>query len=548
MQITFVNSNFREQIIPNFIIDFASGLLSLGAVLEKNNYKVKIINLFQLSGIPQLTDDASFCSNAGRIIVRQGADILGFNSRCDTYPIVLNIARQCKQLNPQSIILIGGPQATATDYDTLKNFPFVDIIVRGEGESTLLDLMHCLKKKRDPGNVAGITYRKNGNIIRNKPRELIKNLNTLPLPAYHLIEEYLPNSEELKDGWAYISIGRGCPHKCTFCSTGMFWQRRYRIRSPENILKEIIFLKKNYKINRFYLGHDNFLTNTKDIERICNILLGKKINIEWSCSSRVDSIDKGLFEVMSRSGCKRIFFGIESGSSKIQKSIKKKIDVSLIPKAIQECRKYNIFAILSFIIGFPNENKEDLNETLKLALNSRLFENCYSHIRLLTPIAGTEIFIKNKRKLYLKESWADLYLIGNLIKKTIWSKSLIKKYPLIFSSFYCIKLKYLPEQLTYQAFIIFSVLICVYPISSRIALQDLKFTPLILIDEFSNWLQDRMNLKGQNNLPNSKEIIKTFPAFLKESYQQRHNNNLFVALQRILNYEYKTMTAATGKK
>ena len=548
MKICLINSNFTEQIMPNFMVNFEAGLLSLAAVLEENRFKVKIINLYQLIKQKKIIADSFFCDNAARFIIERGIDILGFNTRCDTYPIVLNIARKCKELNPSSIIILGGPQSTFTDLETLREFPFIDVIVRGEGEQTLLDLMRLFKsyKDRNLKDVAGITYRKNDRIVQNKPRELIKDLDSLPMPAYHLVEDYFPAPDELKYGWIYISIGRGCPHNCTYCSTGKMWQKCYRLRSPRNILKEIKFLKKRYGISRFYLGHDNFLTKKEDVIKLCNLLLQSKIGIKWTCSSRIDSIDASVLKIMSESGCQRIFFGIESGSPKIQKIIKKNIDVSVIPGRLKECEKYNIATALSFIVGFPEEKAEDLNATLGWALKARLSRNSYSYIRLLMPMPSTTLFMKNRDRLVLRDSWNHLYLIGDLIKKVSWSKNLIKKYPLIFSSFYTIKLKYFSKNLPYEAVTTFSTLLCAYPMSSYISLHELRISPLILLQELKLWGKKKRLNRGKKAITLLRSLcLRYFPAFLEDMYKQKDISIKLVS--HILNLEKKNCSDIYNK-
>ncbi|MFA6358389.1 MAG: radical SAM protein [Candidatus Omnitrophota bacterium] len=535
MQITLVNSNFIEQITPNFMLNLEAGLLSLGGVLVKANYEVNVVNLSQLIKDKKLITDALFCSNAAKFILKQGSDILGFNSRCDTYPITLNIARQCKQSNPKSVIIIGGPQATFTDYETLEKFSFVDVVVRGEGELTILELMNRLKEHRGFEGIPGVTYRENGKIIKNKPRELIKDLNSLPLPAYSLLKGYQPAPDELKEGWAYIAIGRGCPYNCTFCSTGRLWQRYYRLKSPGKIIEEVVYLQKKYGIRRFYLGHDNLFTNKEDVKKIAKLLLQKKINIEWTCSSRIDSIDAELLKTAASSGCKRIFFGVESGSPKMQKIIKKNIKPQAVLAVIEECRKFNIFVILSFIMGFPEEREKDINATLELAMKSRVSGNCYPYIRPLTPIAGTELFLKNRKRLSLRDSWSNLYLIGSLIRKSKWSMGLIKKYPSMFSNFYSIKPKYLPVYLPYETVTLFSTLICAYPRSIYIVLEELKLKPLALMDKFRKWAKvKKIIFKGKMKSPGYRQTLKYFPVFLKDLY---NNDRLFRGLQYIMNCE-----------
>lgn len=547
MRISLVNSNFTEQIIPNFMINFEAGLLSIASVLEKHGHDVKIVNLFQLIKKRRLAADSLFCAVAARRIAEQGSDIIGFNSRCDTYPIVLDIARHCKQINPKAVIVIGGPQATFSAMDTLKNFTFVDLIVKGEGELTMLELMNCLKHGKSLNGVAGTMFRQNGSIIENQPRKLIRDLDDLPLPAYHLIEDYFPSSKELRYGWAYISIGRGCPYNCTFCSTGEFWERCYRIRSPESILEEIELLKKQYSISRFYLGHDNFLTRKKDIAKLCDVLSRRKAEIKWTCSSRIDSIDAKLLKKMSDSGCDRIFFGVESGSPRIQRQIRKNIDLSTVAGVIRECGKYDISAILSFIIGFPQERQEDIDATLKLALQSRFFGNCHSYIRPLTPIVGTVLYSQNREKLRLSDTWSHLYLIGSLIKKCEWSKNLIKKYPAMFSNFYSLRLKYLPDDFPFMIVTLFSTLFGAYPVSFYFATEQFKLHPVSLMNKFRRWAKQRKVIfNGETRLLNRKMIIKYFPKFLRELCRTGNGDSLN-NLQHILQCEIRNYRRVSSK-
>ncbi|MFA5199086.1 MAG: radical SAM protein [Candidatus Omnitrophota bacterium] len=520
MRIALVNTNFVEQSTPNFMLNFEAGLLSLGAVLEREGYQTEIVNLFRFVREDKLALDSSFPESAASAIIKRKAAILGFNSRCDTYPVALDIARRCKMRNPGSLIVIGGPQATFTDRETLANFPFVDVIVRGEGEATFLELAGCFKENRGLGGVRGITYRKGKKIIRNPARELIKNLDSLPFPAYPLLGKYMPSSAELKEGWAYIAVGRGCPYNCTFCSTGRMWRRCYRLRSPGKIFEEIDYLKKNYGIKRFYLGHDNFFTSKKDVMEIAGLLLKNKTDIEWTCSSRVDSIDAELLEAAYLSGCRRIFFGVESGSRRMQKIFGKNINPEHALKAIEDCGRFNIYAILSFIMGFPEEKEEDLNATLKLAIKIRIAGNGYPYLRPLTPIAGTEVFLKNRKRLVLRDTWDTLYSIGKLIRSSPWSRGVIEKYPQIFSNFYLIKSRYLPEYLAHEAGVFFSVLICAYPRSLYVVLEKTKLEPLDLMVKFKLWAgSKRLVYRDKTRAPHYRQILLYFPDFLEDFYK-----------------------------
>lgn len=379
--------------------------------------------------------------------------------------------------------------------------------------------MDKLKNKQDLKDVCGISYREDGRIIRNKDREFIEDLDLLPLPAYYLMERYISSRDRalFKKRWVYIQTGRGCPYKCTFCASGLMYNNYYRTRSSENIIEEVLFFNKRYKINKFVFGHDHFLINRVFVERVCSFLLQKKININWICSSRIDALDSKLLKTMSKSGCKRICFGIESGSMRIQKSIGKNLNLSLVPEIIKECEKYNISVTLPFIIGLPEERNIDIDATLDLILRLAACHrrHIYIQLRLLAPFAGTDLFEKNKDRLIFTGFWSEMSE-GPMIrlKENI---NLIKKYPLLFSSFYIIKPKNLSTTFLYTTLVTFSNLLHSFPLSFYIVTKELKITPLQLLKDLKKWGRE----KGLNN--NEKITIfclrlitKHFPHFLKD--------------------------------
>ncbi|RKY30360.1 MAG: hypothetical protein DRP74_07190 [Candidatus Omnitrophota bacterium] len=530
MKIVLVNFNysfslfdeFKPRFLESAITDLPIGLLLLAAVLEKNNYETKIIDLAQKIRKGEISINKNFHKNVAKTILRENFDVLGFNTRCDTYPSVLNVARICKASRSHFKVVLGGPQATFVDEDTLKNFPFVDIVVRGEGELTLVDLMNHLKNNKNLRDVLGITFREDGNIIRNEERGLIRNLDSLPFPAYHLMDGYIASKKSFKQKYIPIHVGRGCPYECTFCIASLMDERSCRLRSPENILEEIEFLKKRYKINNFGFLHDNFLTKRENVEKMCNLLNKEKTGIHWACNSRIDTVDSELLKRMSRSGCKQIYFGIESASAQIRKSIKKILDISHVMNIVNECEKYGIRPTVSFIIGFPEEREEGINRTIELAFKIRNLYKCGLQFHLLTPIAGTKIFKQNKERLVftgLLSDMADGPLAG--LKENIY---LIKNYPLIFSAFYTIKPKYLPLNLPYEIVDTFLKLSWVHPISCYITMKELKLEPLSLLQEFKKWMKNRGSHYRKEFTVSIPDIKKYFSCFLKNVYNQKRQS------------------------
>ncbi|MFC1658038.1 B12-binding domain-containing radical SAM protein [Candidatus Omnitrophota bacterium] len=526
----------RGNYLDFVMLDFQLGLLSLAAALKKDHYKVELTDLAWLIRKKQLTISNSFSLNAAKFIVRQNIDILGFNTRCDSYPVVLNIARRCKQLNPNSTIILGGPQATLTDVETLRTFPFVDIIVRGEGEATILELINKLSNKWDLKDTAGITYRKDGQIIRNKERELIRDLDSIPLPAYHLMDKYLSGYNKLKDALVYICVGRGCPYRCAFCATGVMWRRLFRLRRPENILEEIELLNKKYGINKFDFGHDHFLLDRRFVKKICNLLLARGININWSCSSRLHAVGPVLLKKMAQAGCRDIYFGIESGSAQIQKVIRKNLNLSLIPKIIKECEKYNIYLRMSFVIGFPQERHKDIDATLRLILKYTVIcrNYIYFQLHLFAPMAGTILFEENQDRLVFTGFWSRVSEGPMIrIKENI---HLIKKHPMLFSNFYFVKPGYVTANFLYKTAKTFLNLLYTYPLSFYMATKELNLTPSEITTSMDRWARKR-NLVSNSSLSvfSLQEVTRYFPVFLKAIY--RNNKTSFKFLSHIIQAE-----------
>jgi len=510
-------------------------LLSLGAALEKRKFKVKIVDFEPLVRQDKMALDKNFHAKAANIIMRENINILGFTTRCDTYPSVLNVARRCKEINPSCTIIFGGPQATILDKETLGEFKFVDIIVRGEGELTIVELMRRLKDKKGLNNINGITYRgSDGRVIRNPDRALIKNLDSLPPLAYHLLDGYengkKVNSFDKK--WTTIEAGRGCPYNCVFCSTSLVLKRTYRMKSPERIVKEIETLKKKYGVMYFFFLHDHLLFDKKIIAEICNLLIEKNLDIYWNCSSRPDDISPELLKSMVQSGCFGIYLGVESGSQRIQRLIKKNIDVSKVLNIVRKCEKYNLLIGLSFIIGFPDERLEDINATLKLALGCSLSRKIFIQLHLLSPMPKTPLCEDCKDRLIFTGIFSDV-AEGPAVKFQE-NLDLIKKYPSIFSVFYSIKPKHFSLSFFYNIANVFLEILLIYRVSCHIIMKEFKFTPLGLFEK----LYASTDKKGKKDFVLTREQVgKIFSDFAVGLYEPKSAAATF--MKSILRIEVK---------
>lgn len=356
MKVRFINSDnlFRN----SKLLYPPLGLLRISTVLKMAGYSVQLIDL----AAERLDISHVNLISAG---IHDEPVLLGFNTSSNTLPYVLSLAEKVKQALPQSFIVLGGPQATLTGEKIMEVYDFVDVIVVGEGEETTLELVRALEKGLTLSKLSGIIYRSDEKVIKNLPRLLISDLDSLPIPDYSLLtDNYHPEQFYLNA----VEAGRGCPNNCSFCCSSIIWQHKYRLRSSRSVIQEMDYLSKRFSINFFNLIHDNLLAYPSKGEEFLNALIADKNRYRWACYARPDMINELLAEKLEKAGCVKILFGIESGSKRMQRNINKSININLASEGIKHCREKGIGLSLSFIVGFPREEWVDLENTLRKAL------------------------------------------------------------------------------------------------------------------------------------------------------------------------------------
>ncbi|HMG02552.1 MAG TPA: radical SAM protein, partial [Edaphobacter sp.] len=340
------------------------GILSVAAVLERCGDIPHLIDAntayMEYANIPGALHADTFAEYLAEIAVRSNADLYGFSSICSTYPLTVRVARAVKNLRPHAMILFGGPQASVVDEATLAAFPWIDFILRGEVEQSLPCLFQELHRDYDFSQVRGLTYRDGTAVRRNPNAPVIEDLDALPPPAYHL-SKYLTKATA-----ASIELGRGCPFSCTFCSTNDFFRRNFRLRSPARVLKEMREIAEVYGIRHFDLVHDMFTVDRKRVVAFCGAMLASDEGFTWDCSARTDCVDRELLELMARSGCRSIFFGVETGSQKMQRVIDKDLDLDIAKEMLNIAEQLGVKTTVALITGFPEEDWEDVRETLRI--------------------------------------------------------------------------------------------------------------------------------------------------------------------------------------
>lgn len=422
------------------------GILSVAASLESCGDRPDLVDvnrayLRYASSKEGLRADA-FAEHLAELAVRSNADLYGFGSICSTYPLSLRVAREVKRLRPHATILFGGPQASVVDVATMTAFPFVDFILRGEVEQTLPHFLARLQDDYEFSEVGGLTYRDGNAVRRNANAAVIEDLDELPAPAYHL-SQYLQTSKA-----ASVELGRGCPFSCTFCSTNDFFRRRFRLRSPGRVLQDMRGIAEVYGIRHFELVHDMFTVDRKRVVAFCEEILTSGEGFTWDCSARTDCVDAELLELMARSGCRGVFFGIETGSRRMQRLIDKDLDPERAEAMLDIAERLEIRTTASLITGFPEERWDDVRETLRIFLHSARCTHSHPQLNLLAPLAGTPIHAAHRDAMMLEELCSDMSHQG--LTQNGADLDLIRCHPEIFPNFYLIPVQGLDHRVLFD--------------------------------------------------------------------------------------------------
>jgi radical SAM superfamily enzyme YgiQ (UPF0313 family) len=409
------------------------GILSLAAVVEARGIIPQILDLNRLHfehSWPNrhLYRRVDFCTLTVRELSSFEFDVVGLSTMCSTYPLSLRIARELKRARPSVTVVLGGPQASVVDTLTLEAFPFVDVVVRGEAEETFPRVLDALEGKEQLENVPGTTFRDCGKVIRNPSAPAIADLDSLPLPAFHLY----PGME--KGRYIPLELGRGCPFACTFCSTNDFFRRRFRLKSPKRLLDQMTFLEQSYGVTRFDLIHDMFTVDRRKVVDFCQALMRSGKDFTWSCSARTDCVDDDLIALMSKAGCRGIFFGIESGSQRMQKIIDKRLDLEEAAKVVESTGKHGIRITTAVISGFPEEKREDLKASVNFLVDCVRFDHVSPQLNILAPLAETPLHTQYRAQLVLDDVLSDMSHQG--WHQDAADRELIASYPEIFPNFY----------------------------------------------------------------------------------------------------------------
>ncbi|MFH1456007.1 MAG: radical SAM protein [archaeon] len=399
--ITFINPpscndidfSAKQSVIP------PEGLCLLAACTRKAGYKTSLIDAPALGlSMKQVVDE----------IGRQRSDFVGLTASTITIHDCSELAKLIRKDYPNVKIFIGGPHITVAGEETMKYFQGdFDVGVYGEAEITIVELLDSFTKKKPLKEIDGIMFFDKNKLVITKKRMPIKDLDDLPMPAWDLlpdIKQFYKQSVARADRFPSFSLmtSRGCPGQCIFCAS----ENKLRSYSAERLIEIVKHLIHTYEIKSLEINDDNFVVFRDRLIKFCNTLIDEKIDLTWSCFSRVNHVDEKILNLMAQAGCKRIAYGIESGSQKILDFEKKGITLEQIKKAVKFTHKAGIHVTGYFIIGHPLETKESMQKTIDFAKSLPLDDFLPSY---MVPYPGTELYEMGKKYGKFEKDWKRMY-------------------------------------------------------------------------------------------------------------------------------------------
>ena len=332
-------------------------------------------------------------------------DVIGIQAMTFTMIDVNIIGALARENLPGAKIVIGGPHAHIFPEETI-SLPYVDFVVMGEGEESFTSLCENIGRPDKLKSIKGLLYKENGSIVKTGPPEVIKDLDSLPFPArdltpykkyYSLIAKTRPVTT--------VFTSRGCPFKCLFCDRPHLG-KAFRARSPENIVDELEQCVK-MGIREFLFYDDTFTVDIKRAVAVCREIKKRGLNIIWDIRARVDCVTEEFLDEFKSSGGERIHYGVEAGTDRILKELKKGITVEEVKRAFLMTRKRGIKILAYFMIGSPSETEKDIRETIFLAIK---LKPDYVHFSITTPFPGTELYRLGMEKKIFRDFWREFAL------------------------------------------------------------------------------------------------------------------------------------------
>lgn len=385
------------------------GILSIAAWLKKNGVDVEIIDGYASRESHEVMVDK---------IISSGCCAVGFSCTTSSFPETNRIAMLLKQKAPNLTTILGGAHSSTIGADLLESYPAIDYLVIGEGENTMLELARA--GFRNVENIPGVAYRgADGKGLFSGQRELIKDLDSLPFPAYQLLPNFpqlykLPLFSYPKAPNTSIISSRGCPYACSYCDRSVF-SRGFRFNSPEYILEHVDMLHKDFGIRHVFFYDDLFTFDRKRVAEFCELKSKKDIKVTYNCIARPEHVDAELLKLLKDSGCWQVNFGIESGDPEILKQHRKFFGLDEVGQKLMMVKNAGMRVKGLFMLGLPGEDEESIRRTIDYALSLPLDE---INVTKFTPFPGAPVYKTIREFGEFDENWELMNCINTVFVPT----------------------------------------------------------------------------------------------------------------------------------
>lgn len=323
--------------------------------------------------------------------------LLIISTTTPTLPSDLKACSIIKKIDPHIVTIAKGAHFLVDDEKIMNQFPDLDIAIRGETELTIQEI----GQKKPLESILGITYRRGNEIIKNEKRPFLEDMDSIPYPARHLLDNSLYRRPDTHEPMTSIATNKGCPSKCIFCLVPAVSGYKIHSRSPQAIADEMAHCKEKYGIQDFYFRADTFTWFKKWTIEVCQAIIDKNINVRWVSNSRVDTIDEERVYWMKKAGCWLIGFGVESGDVNLLKLMKKNATIEQAEKAVEVCHRMKMKTYLYFAFGLPWDNDESINRTIEFA---RKLKGDFCEFQIMYPFPGTELYkVASEYNLFIKD-------------------------------------------------------------------------------------------------------------------------------------------------
>lgn len=368
-------------------------LLYLGGALEEADKVVAVLDVDEASATEMELIER---------LKQESPDLVGIPLFSSTLAEADSLIRRIKQEIPSCCILMGGPHPTVRGEEVLKDFPSCDFVLRGESEKSIVELVNTLEEGRSVQNVHGLSYREKTAIRHNADAGYEKELDRIAMPARHLLKTAYAKQTYWRIGHRgttdVMITSRGCPYNCNFCFR---ISKKYRTRSPENILEELSAIR-SMGTRSVHVMDDLFVWNKPRFLRIVQMIKDRNLDMEMKVRARVNFIDEEMLSAMKEAGVRGVVFGVESGSQKMLDMMNKRTTVEMNESAIRLTKKAGLQCYVDLFLGYPGETPETIKETERLLLRAK---PTAVNIAVMYPLPGTVVYEEAKRNGTLRDDW-----------------------------------------------------------------------------------------------------------------------------------------------